>query len=108
MPRRPKAQADGVTKDDLRALSLAVFTSRNFLAVCLPFRASETEIFDLKQVEEMSGLSGSSVLKELRVLVRIGAIARIEAARSVGYQKVDGVFWHWYEELISIAIAEGR
>jgi len=80
-------------------LSKAVFNAQHRLAIAAVFDELNA-VFSYEEVAERAAVSRSVAHKELSVLVRIGALARIEVGRSVNYQRSPSAFWAFASELI--------
>lgn len=86
------------TGTDLRDLSKLVFNAQHRIAVALAVARSDA-IVSYDEVAVASGASPSVVHKELALLVRIGAVGRVEAGRVVGFHRLESGFWAFVEEL---------
>jgi hypothetical protein len=83
-----------------RELSKLFFNAQHRIAVAAVFAPPKEVMLGYEEVASVAGVSRSVAHKELAVLVRIGAIARLEVGRAVGYQRLDGPFWPFVTDLI--------
>ena len=84
-------------------LSKAVFNAQHRIGVAQAV-VNADRILTYEEVAQQSGTSRSVAHKELQLLVRIGAVNRVELPRSVGYQTTkDSPFWPFLQHLSSIA-----
>jgi hypothetical protein len=86
------------TVTDTQALSKLLFNAQHRVAVALVFAASD-EVLGHEEVADRAKISRSVAHKELGVLVRIGALDRLEATRQVSYQRAASPFWAFVADL---------
>ena len=80
-------------------LSKALFNARHRLSVAAVFDELNA-VLGYEEVAERARVSRSVAHKELAVLVRIGALSRIEVGRSVNYQRTPSGFWAFAFDLL--------
>lgn len=83
-----------------RGLSKTLFNAQHRLAVAAVFAPPDDRVLGYEEVAAAAGVSRSVAHKELAVLVKIGAITRIEVGRSVSYQRADTSFWPFVVDLL--------
>lgn len=89
---------------ETRGLSKLLFNAQHRIAVAHVMARSDA-VMGYEEVAERSGTSRSVAHKELRILVEIGAVNRLEVGRLVGYQRADSPFWPFLEDLVRRAKA---
>lgn len=91
----------------LDELSKRVFNSEHRLRFT-EYLSASTTLLTINETALATGIAPSTVHSELHLLADIGALQRIQVGRSVSFQKVDGPFWAWCEELRGHAGATSR
>ncbi len=87
-----------------RELSKVLFNAQHRLAVAAVFSPPVDLVLGYEEVAVHAGVSRSVAHKELAVLVRVGAVRRIEVGRSVHYQRAESSFWAFVRELVDVAV----
>lgn len=85
-----------------RELSKLFFNAQHRLAVAAVFAPPNDQVLGYEEVAALAEVSRSVAHKELVVLVRVGAIRRIEIGRSVHYRRAESSFWAFLQELRSM------
>lgn len=86
------------------ALSKLLFNAQHRLSVAKVFLDEPTAAVSCEDVAARAEVSRSVAHKELHVLTAIGAMQRIEASRSVYFQRLPSSFWGLSEELLHAAV----
>ena len=81
-------------------LSKVLFNAQHRLTVAAVFASPAKNALRYEEVAEKSGVSRSVAHKELQVLVRIGAVQRVETGRVVHYLATESAFWNFVRELL--------
>ncbi len=88
------------TATDTLALSKYLFNAQHRLSVAGVFAPPMNDALTYSEVAKKSAVSASVAHKELAVLVRIGALQRVEVGRQVHYQRIESPFWPFLEQLL--------
>ncbi len=88
---------------EVQTLSKLLFNARHRLAVAAVFARPDQGPLTYEEVAVKAAVSRSVAHKELRVLVRIEALQRVDVGRSVHYQRVDSPVWPFVEHVITLA-----
>lgn len=83
---------------DTQVLSKLLFNAQHRIGVAHVFLATD-EVLVHDDVSSRSGVGRSVVHKELAILVRIGALRRMEVSRQVFYERADSPFWAFISDL---------
>lgn len=83
-----------------RELSKVLFNAQHRLTIAALFTTADAPVLGYEEVAERAGVSRSVAHKELALLVRIGALQRVEVGRSVSYQRTDSPFWPFAAALL--------
>jgi response regulator of citrate/malate metabolism len=86
-----------------RELSKLLFNAQHRLAVARLFAPPTEVTLTYEEVAQQAATSRSVAHKELGVLVRIGALQRVDIGRTVHYQRVDTPFWPFLTHLLKQA-----
>lgn len=86
----------------LQQLSKRLFNSENRLAVASALLVAPG-LLTVDEAARASAVSRTSTHTELVLLAEVGLAKRLVAGRSVAYQRVDGPFWEWIRELLSMS-----
>lgn len=85
-----------------QALSKRTFTSNNRIAVALAAYSFGDASMTYDEVVARSGVSRTAVHSELRYLVDVGALQRVEVGRNVHHLvSRDDPFWGWLLPLVA-------
>ncbi len=85
---------------DSQVLSKVLFNAQHRMAVAMVFAATD-EMLGHEDVASRASVSRSVAHKELGVLVRIGAVGRLEVGRQVLYERSSSPFWPFLDDLAS-------
>jgi predicted transcriptional regulator len=83
---------------DTQVLSKLLFNAQHRIAVAQVFLVAD-EVLGHEDVAARAGVGRSVAHKELAVLVRIGAVTRLEASRQVFYERAASPFWAFISDL---------
>jgi predicted transcriptional regulator len=86
----------------LEALSKKIFNSESRLTIVHEFGA-DSGLLNVNDVATRAGVATSTAFKEVNQLAEFRVLQRVEVLNSVAYQKIDGPFWKWCDELITDA-----
>ncbi|MDQ6615411.1 MAG: helix-turn-helix domain-containing protein [Actinomycetota bacterium] len=86
-------------RDPLQQLSKRVFNSEQRLSIVQAL-LTDDRLVRVNEVADALGLPRSTVHNELHLLADLGTIQRLSGDRSVAFQRIDGPFWRWCEDLI--------
>jgi hypothetical protein len=82
-------------------LAKVFFNAEHRLTVAEALLGVGDRLVDQKELEILCpGLPRSSIQKEVSALVRIGAVARVEASRQVYFRTAESAFWSFAAELL--------
>ena len=87
-------------RDPLQQLSKRAFNSEQRLGIVQEL-LKEGRLVRVNEVADALSLSRTTVHNELHLLADLGAVQRVTGDRSVAFQRIDGPFWRWCEDLIA-------
>jgi len=87
------------SRDPRQQLSKRLYNSEHRLTIVQAL-LDQNGFVAAADLAQQLGIARSTVHTELYLLDEIGALQRVQPDRTVLFQKIDGLFWAWNEELL--------